>query len=195
MLGGGAIVEACRQLRVRAKKKLGGRYLASLLLKGEYAAEVHFETKERLNSFGANLVTAKVNQMGLAYIAEVVSYYDVGEVLNPRMVRSQIIGGSAQALGEVLYERAVYSETGQLLTATLADSGVPHSTEMPRFVVMTANHRSSLPHGAKGVGESPTIGVPPAAARALELALKRKLANLPIESEQLWAVPLPRVSG
>jgi len=195
MLGGGAIVEACRQLRVRAKKKLGRRYSASLLLKGEYAAEVHFETKERLNSFGANLVTAKVNQMGLAYIAEVVSYYDVGEVLNPRMVRSQIIGGSAQALGEVLYERAVYSETGQLLTATLADSGVPHSTEMPRFVVMTANHRSSLPHGAKGVGESPTIGVPPAAARALELALKRKLANLPIESEQLWAVPLPRVSG
>ena len=195
MLGGGAIVEACQRLKAQAKKKLGRRYSVAALLEGEYEAEVHFETEVPLNSFGANLVTAKVNEMGMASVDEVVSYYDCGKVLNPSMVRSQIIGGSAQALGEVLYERAVYSETGQLLTATLADSGVPHSTEMPRFVVMTANHRSSLPHGAKGVGESPTIGVPPAAARALELALKKKLANLPIESEQLWAVPLPRVSG
>ena len=190
MLGGGAIVEACRKLKARAKKMLGRGYSTAALLRGEYEAEVHFETKELLNSFGANLVTAKVNEMGMAYIDEVVSYYDVGRVLNPSMVRSQIIGGSAQALGEVLYERAVYSEDGQLLTATLADSGVPHSTEMPRFVVKTANHRSPLPHGAKGVGESPTIGVPPAAVRALELALGKRLADLPIESEQLWAVPL-----
>jgi carbon-monoxide dehydrogenase large subunit len=190
MLGGGAIVEACRKLKAQAKKKLGRGYSAKALLRGEYEAEVHFETEELLNSFGANLVTAKINEAGMASIGEVVSYYDVGKVLNPIMVRSQIIGGSAQALGEVLYERAVYGEDGQLLTATLADSGVPHSTEMPRFVVMTANHWSSLPHGAKGVGESPTIGVPPAAVRALELALGKRLANLPIESEGLWAVAL-----
>ncbi|HXW94423.1 MAG TPA: xanthine dehydrogenase family protein molybdopterin-binding subunit [Nitrososphaerales archaeon] len=190
MLGGGAIVEACRKLKAQAKKKLGHSYSVSALLRGEYEAEILFETKEPLNSFGANLVTAKVNAMGMASIAEVVSYYDVGKVLNPSMVRSQITGGSAQALGEVLYERAAYTEDGQLLTATLADSGVPHSTEMPRFDVKTANHRSSLPHGAKGVGESPTIGVPPAAVRALELVLGRGLADLPIESELLWAAPL-----
>jgi carbon-monoxide dehydrogenase large subunit len=193
MLGGGAIVEACRKLKAQAKRTLGRGYSAAALLRGKYEAEVHFETKKSLNSFGANLVSAKVNEMGVASIDEVVSYYDVGNVLNPNMVRSQITGGSAQALGEVLYERAVYSEDGQLLTATLADSGVPHSTEMPRFVVMTAHHRSSLPHGAKGVGESPTIGVPPAAVRALELAAGKRLANLPIESELLWAVPPAQV--
>ena len=190
MLGGGAIVEACRKLKDRAKKRLGRGYSTAALLKGEYEAEVLFTTKELLNSLGANLVAAKINKTGMASVEEIVSYYDVGKVLNPAMVESQVTGGAAQALGEVLYERAVYSEDGQLLTATLADSGVPHTTEMPRFVVMTANHRSSLPHGAKGVGESPTIGVPPAAVRALELALGRRLANLPIESEQLWAVPL-----
>jgi len=195
MLGGGAIVKACGKLKAQAKKKLGRRYSAAALLRGEYEAEVHFETKEPLNSFGANLVVARVNETGMASIAEVISYYDVGKALNPSMVKSQIIGGSAQALGEVLYERAAYDEDGQLLTATLADSGVPHSTEMPKFVVMTANHRSSLPHGAKGVGESPTIGVPPAAVRALELALGKKLANLPIEGEKLWAVPLTQVSS
>ena len=195
MLGGGAIVEACRKLKAQAKKKLGRGYSAAALLRGEYEVEVHFETEKLLNSLGANLVVARVNEMGIAYIAEVVSYYDVGKVLNPSMVRSQITGGSAQALGEVLYERAVYGEDGQLLTATLADSGVPHSTEMPKFVVMTATHKSSLPHGAKGVGESPTIGVPPAAVRALELALGKKLCDLPIVSEQLWAIPLTQVGN
>ena len=195
MLGGGAIVGACRQVKVQAKKKLGRDYSAAALLKGEYEAEVLFETKELLNSLGANLVAAKISKTGMASIDEVVSYYDVGRVLNPTMVESQVTGGAAQALGEVLFERAVYGEDGQLLTATLADSGVPHSTEMPKFVVMTANHRSSLPHGAKGVGESPTIGVPPAAVRALELALGKRLADLPIESEQLWAVPLDKDSN
>ena len=195
MLGGGAIVEACRKVKAQAKKNLRRGFSAAALLKGEYEAEVLFTTKEQLNSLGANLVTASINKTGMASVDEIVSYYDVGKVLNPSMVESQITGGSAQALGEVLYERAAYGEDGQPLTATLADSGVPHSTEMPKFVVMTANHRSPLPHGAKGVGESPTIGVPPAAVRALELALGRRLVNLPIESEQLWAVPLNRVGN
>lgn len=190
MLGGGAIVEACRKLRARAKKKLGKEFSVARLLQGEYEVEVFFKAGDSLNSFGANLVSAGVNKMGMATVREIVSYYDVGRVLSPSMVESQITGGEAQALGEVLYERALYSEDGQLLTATLADSGVPHATEMPKFVVMTASHKSSLPHGAKGVGESPTIGVPPAATRAIELVLGRRFTSLPIEGEQLWAVDL-----
>ena len=134
---------------------------------------------------GANLVSARIDGMGMGAIQEITSYYDVGRVLNKSMVESQITGGEAQALGEVLYERALYDDEGQLLTATLADSGVPHVTEMPKFVVMTASHRSFLPHGAKGLGESPTIGVPPAATRALELALGKRFTSLPIEGEQL----------
>jgi len=190
MLGGAAAVEASRKVKAMAKKKLGRSYSPSRLLEGDYVAEVFFKPEGGLNSFGANLVTAGVNDDGIGTVEEIVSYYDVGRALNPVMIESQITGGSAQALGEVLYERALYSDDGQLLTATIADSGVPHSTEMPRFVVKTASYPSSLPHGAKGVGESPTIGVPPAATRALELALGRKFTSLPIESEELWAVPL-----
>jgi carbon-monoxide dehydrogenase large subunit len=190
MVGGAALLEAARKMKAAAKKKLGRSYSPKELLKGDYEAEVFFKPDASLISFGANKVTAKVDAMGRAAIDQVVSYYDVGNPLNPSMVESQITGGSAQALGEVLYERAIYSEDGQLLTANIADSGVPHATEMPRFLVKMATHRSFLPHGAKGVGESPTIGVPPAATRALESTLGRRLSSLPIESEQLWVKPL-----
>jgi len=188
MLGGSALIEASRKLKAGAKRKLGKKYSVESLLRGGFEAEAFFEPKGSLVSFGANLVTAKVKS-GMAVIDEIVSYYDVGEVLNRYMVESQIVGGFAQAVGEVLYEQALFNEDGQLLTATLADSGVPHATEMPRFKVMTASHRSQLPHGAKGVGESPTIGVPPAATRALEVTLKTRFTTLPIESEKLWAKP------
>ena len=188
IVGGGALIEASRKLKAMAKKKLGKAYSAARLLEGDYEAEAFFEPKENMNSFGANMASAKIRS-GVATIAEVSSFYDVGKVLNPVMVESQITGGFAQAIGEVLYERALYSDDGQLLTATIADSGVPHSTEMPKFTVMTASHPSGLPHGVKGVGESPTIGVPPAATRALELALGKRFTTLPIESDQLWSAP------
>jgi carbon-monoxide dehydrogenase large subunit len=187
IVGGGAVIEASRKVKATARRKLGKDYSPARMLQGEYEAEVFYSPKESLNSFGANLASASVHRDGMAAIDEITSYYDVGRVLNPSMVESQITGGSAQAIGELLYERALYSDDGQLLTATIADSGVPHSTEMPRFMVKTTTHPSSLPHHVKGVGESPTIGVPPAAIRALELALGKRLATLPIDSEQLWA--------
>lgn len=190
MLGGAAVLEASRKLKAKAKKKLGRGYSTAGLLKGEFEAEVFFRPGGSLNSFGANLVSARIGKFGMAEVEEVVSYYDVGEPLNPPMIQSQITGGAAQAIGEVLYEQARYSKDGQLLTASIADSGVPHSTEMPRFIVMTATHRSSLPHGAKGVGESPTIGVPPAATRALEVVLGKRFVSLPIESKMLWTADL-----
>ena len=195
MMGGGALVEACGKLKKNAKRKLRGTYSTARLLQGEYEAEAFFQPHELLNSLGANLVSARVNRDGIGVVDEVVSYYDVGKALNPAMIESQVIGGVAQGLGEVMYEQALYSEEGQLLTASIADAGPIHSTEMPNVVVITAHGRSPLAHGAKGVGESPTIGVPPAATRALEVALRRRFTSLPIEQEELWAIELPRTEG
>jgi len=187
MVGGGACIEASRKLKSMVKKKLGRAYSPALLLEGEYEAEVFFKPKDSMNSFGANLTSASVDDEGMATIDEITSYYDVGRALNLIMVESQIVGGSAQGLGEVLYERALYSEDGQLLTGTISEAGVPVSVEMPKFVPKTAFHPSSLPHGAKGVGESPAIGVPPSATRALELVRGKKFTSLPIERSQLLA--------
>ena len=190
ILGGGALVEASRNLKAAAKKKLGKRYSPKRLLEGEYEAEAFFKPKEMLNTLGANLASARVTKEGNAVIDEVLSYYDVGTVLNQFMLESQVTGGVAQGIGELMYEQAVYSDDGQLLTASIADAGLIHVTEMPKSVVMTAHSRSTLVHGAKGVGESPTIGVPPAGTRSLEVLLGRRFTTLPIEPERLWAVDL-----
>jgi carbon-monoxide dehydrogenase large subunit len=110
----------------------------------------------------------------------------VGRALNPEMVVSQIIGGSAQGVGQVLYERVVYSGDGQPLILNLADAGVPNALDVPDIDARYTEIPSKLPHGAKGVGESPTIGVPAALARAIEKASGKRVRRTPVAIEDLF---------
>ncbi len=184
MVGGGAALEASRKVK-EAVEKRHGAYSAEKLLAGEYDAKVFFRPKGNFNSFGANLVSADVDEAGRIRVHECFAYYDVGVVLNPAMVESQVAGGSAQGIGQVVSEEAVYNQDGQVLTASIGDAGVLSATEMPRFVLKTAASRSVLPHGAKGVGESPTIGVPPALVRAIERQVGRRMTHTPLTPEEL----------
>ncbi len=184
IMGGAALIEVARRLKQQVTKKTG-KYSAKALLAGTFDAQLYHREEENMNSFGANLVTAKVDATGTVRVQECRAYYDVGRALNPAMVESQVVGGSAQAIGQVLYEGAIYDRHGQPLAGSLADAGVPTAVEMPRFVVKLAKDRSALPHGAKGVGESPTIGVPPALVRAIERAAGKRLSRTPISPATL----------
>ena len=184
MVGGGAAIEAARALidQVRAK---AGAYSASRLLAGSYDARVFFKPTGNFNSLGANLVAADLLESGLVRVRDVEAYYDVGQVLNPAMVESQVTGGSVQAIGQVLTEGAFYDADGQVLIGSIGDAGVLSSKETPPVVVHTAKTRSALAHGAKGVGESPTIGVPPALVRAIERQVGGRLTETPLLPEAL----------
>ena len=138
-----------------------------------------------MNAFGANLVTAFVDEYRIVKLKECRAYYDVGRPFNIAMIESQIIGGTAQGIGQVLSEQARYSPEGQLMTVTFSDAGIPHATEMPEVRMSLAQNPSNLPHGAKGVGESPTMGVPPAAMRAIERVVGRRLRETPIPIESI----------
>ncbi len=184
IMGGAAVVEAARKLKERVIRKLD-RYSAEGLLKVGPDVTVFHKHEESLNSFGANLLTAELDETGRARAVECLAYYDVGRVLNPPMVEGQIIGGSAQAIGQVLFEGAAYGEDGQPLTVSLADAGIPTAAEMPKFTVRLATQPSPLPHGAKGVGESPTIGVPPALVRAVEKLVGKRLTHTPLMPSEL----------
>ena len=182
--GGAALVEASRKIKDEARTKLGN-YSAEQLLKNEFDVTVFRDQKEQVNAFGANLVTAFLDESRAVKLRECRAYYDVGRSFNRGMIESQIIGGTAQGLGQLLSEEAKYDQDGQLLTVTISDAGVPNASAMPSVRIKLAENPSTLPHGAKGVGESPTMGVPPAAMRAIEKIVGKRLQETPIPIEAI----------
>ncbi len=121
----------------------------------------------------------------LAYLAA----HDCGTVLNPDLVEGQLVGGVANGLGNTLYERLVYDEQGQLLTATLLDYALPSATEAPQIATAHLVHPSPLnPLGAKGAGEGGIIPVGSVLAQAIEDALRDhnlQITVLPIFPESI----------
>jgi carbon-monoxide dehydrogenase large subunit len=98
---------------------------------------------------------------------------DCGKVVNPLLVDEQLRGGIVQGLGAALQEHCIYDDSGQLLTATLADYAVPLASEMPDIhVVHVENQASGTGLGAKGAGEAGTLGAPAAIWCALNDALR-----------------------
>ncbi len=183
IVGGGAVVEAAR--KIKAKVAGSGEYSPENLLAGRYDETVFYKPEGNFNSLGANLVRAHLDETGMVRVHEILAYYDAGEVLYPEMVESQIAGGSVQGMGQVLSEGAIYDSDGQPLAGTIGDAGLLSATESPRVVVKTAKTRSNAPHGAKGVGEAPTIGVPPALMRAIERQAGHRLTRTPLDPEEL----------
>jgi aerobic carbon-monoxide dehydrogenase large subunit len=97
---------------------------------------------------------------------------DAGRLINPMIVDGQIQGGVAQGLGNALMEEIVYDDTGNILTATLADYIMPTAREMPTIDI---HHRETLTPAsvtkAKGLGEGGAIGAPAAIVNAVNDAL------------------------
>ena len=103
-------------------------------------------------------------------IERFVIVHDCGEVINPLLLDGQIQGGVSMGIGNTLYERLVYDENGQLLTASFMDYLMPQATDMPTKIEMGHNHTKSPlnPLGIKGVGEAGALPPGPAIAQALE---------------------------
>jgi len=116
---------------------------------------------------------------------------DIGTVINPLLARGQIQGGVAQGAGQALIEDIVYDrDSGQLLTGTLIDYGIPHADTMPAIdadfspVPSTTN-----PLGAKGVGEGGTIAATPTVMNAILDALAPLGVTdvpMPATPERIW---------
>jgi carbon-monoxide dehydrogenase large subunit len=116
---------------------------------------------------------------------------DAGRLMNPMIVDGQIMGGVAQGIANALLEEIVYDETGNILTATLADFLLPTLREIPPIEI---HHLQTITEesvtGAKGLGEGGTIGAPAAMLAAVNDALTPfgvTLADIPITPARLHA--------
>lgn len=110
-------------------------------------------------------------------VTEIVNYTivdDFGVIVNPVLLLGQIHGGAVQGIGQCLFEHAIYSEDGQLLTASFMDYAMPRADNMPSFDFSTRNVPSTTnAMGIKGAGEAATIGSCPAVLNAVVDALDR----------------------
>jgi len=141
--------------------------------------------------FGAHVCAVEVDtETGETTIRKYVAVDDVGNVINPMIVEGQVHGGVAFGIAEALYEEAVYDEQANLLTSSMHSYRIPSAAELPPFVTdRTVTPSTTNPLGVKGVGETGTIGAPPAVVNAVIDALQPlgvTHIDKPVTPERVW---------
>lgn len=133
-------------------------------------------------------------QTGEVTLARFTAVDDVGNPVNPMIVGGQIHGGIAQGVGEALMEQALYDAgSAQLVTGSLADYCLPRADDFPDIfrALDTSQPCRTNPLGAKGCGESGTVGSAPAVVSAVIDALAPygvRNMDMPLTAEKIWRV-------
>jgi carbon-monoxide dehydrogenase large subunit len=164
-------------------------------------AAVDFTAASPTFPFGAHVAVVDVDTgTGAVTLTRLVACDDAGRILNPLIVEGQRHGGLAQGAAQALMEEVRYDESGNPVTANLADYAMISAAELPSFELVSMETPTSLnPLGAKGVGESGTIGSTPAVQSAVCDALAHlgvRHVDIPCTSERVWrAIAEARSSG
>jgi carbon-monoxide dehydrogenase large subunit len=115
---------------------------------------------------------------------------DVGNVMNPLLLKGQIHGGVAMGVGQMLLEDLRYDASGELMTASFMDYAMPHADDLSAIEVKSNPQPTKTnPLGVKGAGEAGCVGALPAVANALVDALKHlgvRDAPMPATPQALW---------
>jgi carbon-monoxide dehydrogenase large subunit len=141
--------------------------------------------------FGAHVAVVEVDTAtGEVRPVRHVAVDDCGRILNPALVRGQQHGGLGQGIGQALFEEVRYDDTGNPVTSTLASYLMPSAADLPAFECANTETPTDLnPLGAKGIGESATIGSTPAVQNAVVDALLHlgiRHLDLPLTPERIW---------
>ena len=142
--------------------------------------------------FGAHVSVVEVDtETGQARLIRQVACDDAGKVLNPMLLDGQIHGGIAQGVAQALFEEVIYDADGNPTTANLADYGFPSAAELPSVEVVHMETPTPINAiGAKGIGESGTIGSTPAVQSAVVDAVSHlgvKHIEMPCTAQRVWA--------
>lgn len=117
---------------------------------------------------------------------------DFGTIINPLLADGQVMGGIAQGIGQAILENIVYdSESGQLITGSLMDYGLPRADMIPNMEIEyyeeAPTHKNPL--GVKGAGEAGCVGSLPTVVNAVLDALKDQGVthiDMPLTPEKVW---------
>jgi carbon-monoxide dehydrogenase large subunit len=141
--------------------------------------------------FGAHVSVVEVDtETGHVVPLRHVAVDDCGRILNPTIVSGQQHGGIAQGISQALWEQFVYDEAGQPITSTFADYQMPTTADTIMFEASNTETPTDLNElGAKGIGESGTLGSTPAVQSAVIDALSHlgvRHLDIPCTPERVW---------
>jgi len=140
---------------------------------------------------GAHIAVVEVDtQTGGVRLRNMFAADDAGRIINTLLAEGQVHGGLVQGIGQALFEEVVYDDDGNPLSGNFADYGFPSAAEVPSFVTIHLETPSPLNElGAKGIGESGTIGATPAVQNAVVDALSHlgvRHIDMPCTPERVW---------
>ena len=141
--------------------------------------------------FGAHVAVVEVDtETGRVKHLRQVACDDAGKVLNPMLLDGQIHGGVAQGVAQALLEEVLYDADGNPTTSNLADYGFISAAELPSVEVVHMETPTPVNAiGAKGIGESGTIGSTPAIQSAVVDAVSHlgvRHIEMPCTAERVW---------
>ena len=141
--------------------------------------------------FGAHVAVVEVDvETAQVELLRLVAVDDAGTLINPLVVEGQVHGGVATGVAQALYESFTYDEDGTPLTSTFLGYAFPSAADLPSWEaveMVTPTPRNPL--GAKGIGESGTIGSTPAVQSAVIDALAPygvRHVEMPVNGENVW---------
>ena len=132
-------------------------------------------------------------ETGTVRIDRFAAVDDLGMVINPSICEGQIHGGIAQGVGQALFENIIYDgESGQLLTGSFLDYGMPRAADFPMFQSeLVEIPATTNPLGIKAIGEAGTIAAPPTIVNAVLDALQARGVehiDMPLTPARIWQV-------
>jgi aerobic carbon-monoxide dehydrogenase large subunit len=157
---------------------------------GELKAEHEFQGAPSF-PFGAHVAVVEVDtETGRVELQRLVAVDDAGTLINPLIAEGQVHGGIATGVAQALYESFVYDEDGNPLTGTFVGYAFPSSADLPSWEAVEMETPTPLNAlGAKGIGESGTIGATPAVHNAVVDALAPfgvRSVDMPANGENVW---------
>lgn len=153
--------------------------------------EGDFGQKQGTFPSGAHIAVVEVDtETGMVRLRSLFAADDAGRIVNPLLAEGQVHGGLVQGIGQALFEEVMYDADGNPLTGNFADYGFPSAAEVPSFVTVHLETPSPLNDlGAKGIGESGTIGATPAVQNAVVDAVRHlgvRHIDMPCTSQRVW---------